>query len=293
MSSQYIPPIDNRATQHERTDHLAIRNTLFRRFLTLLALKTTARFYAYDGPCVPVSKHVMVKSGDFVHLTEAATMEFIAAKTSIPVPRVHSSFVHGNRAYIVMERIQGESLAKAWRTLSESDLESIFLQLRRMFRELRALPPSPGTGIESCVGGSLRDPRNPRSRPRFGPFRTAQDFHLWLREGLRPEEPPNRKVDQDWEDIKEMVARQDGPWPPCVFTHGDLNPFNILVRGDQVVAITDWESAGWYPHYWEYTSAWCGSLIRQSWQDTIAKSLEPYPEELRMEMIRQRWWGEF
>ncbi|KND87053.1 hypothetical protein TOPH_08262 [Tolypocladium ophioglossoides CBS 100239] len=219
-------------------------------------------------------------------------MEYVAAKTSIPVPRVHSSFVHRNRAYIVMERIQGKSLAKMWKTLSDLDRGSIFLQLQHMVRELRTLPPSPGTGIESCVGGSLRDSRIPRSRPRFGPFRTAQDFHLWLREELRPEEHPNRKNDQDWEDIKEMVAKQDGPWLPSVFTHGDLNPFNILIRGDQVVGIIDWEFAGWYPCYWEYTSAWCGSITRQEWQKMIVRFLEPYPEELWMETTRQRWWGE-
>lgn len=292
MSGRYIPPIDGAATQHEGTDHLAIKNTFIRRFLTILALKTTGRFYRHDGPCVPVSKHLIVKTGPFVHLTEAATMQFVAAKTSIPVPRVHCSFVYKNRAYIVMERIQGRSLPHAWETLSEADRESIFAQLRRMFRELRTLSP-PDKQIQSCVGGSLRDSRIPRSRPRFGPFRTAQEFHLWLRKGLRPEEHPTRENDQDWEDIKEMVAKQDRPCPPPVFTHGDLNPFNILIRGDQVVGIVDWEFAGWYPYYWEYTSAWYGNLTRQAWQDMIIKFLDPYPEELKMEITRQKWWGEF
>lgn len=289
----YIPPIDNTAIQHDGTDHLAINNTLLRRFLTLLALRTTARFYRYDGPCIPISKRLIVKSGPFVHLTEAATMSFVASRTSIPVPRVHCSFVHGNQAYIVMERIQGDSFPKAWKTLSKADVESIFVQLRRMLRELRELTPPPGTGVESCVGGSLRDSRIPRSRPRLGPFGTIQEFHLWLRDGLNPEEHPDRKNDQDWKDIKAMVAKQDGPWPAPVFTHGDLNPFNIMVRGGKVVSIIDWEFAGWYPFYWEYTSAWYGNLTRQSWQSTITKFLDPYPEELEMEIIRQKWWGEF
>lgn len=41
-----------------------------------------------------------------------------------------------------------------------------------------------------------------------------------------------------------MAAKQNGPWGPPVFTHGDLNPFNVFIRGDQVVGITDWEFAG-------------------------------------------------
>ncbi|KAG9501957.1 hypothetical protein J7337_007664 [Fusarium musae] len=289
----YVPPPNQAATQHEGTSSLAINNTFPRRLMTLIALKTSARFYKHDGPCIPISKSLIVKKGPFVHLTEAATMQFVAASTSIPVPTVHCSFVHKNRAHIVMQRICGKSLAEAWRGLSEADLASIFAQLRRMLEELRAIIPPSGAGVESCIGGSLRDSRIPRSRPRFGPFKTIQDFHRWLREGLEPESRPDHIEDQDWEHVKEMATKQDGPWPLPVFTHGDLNPFNILVKGDQVVGIIDWEFAGWYPHYWEYTSAWYGNRIRQGWQESLTKFLDPYPAELEMEKTRQRWWGDF
>ncbi|KAF5987228.1 kinase subdomain-containing protein [Fusarium coicis] len=206
-------------------------------------------------------------------------MQFVAANTSIPIPTVLCSFVHSNRAHIVMQRIRGTSLAEAWGSLSEADLASIFAQLRRMLEELRAIMPQNGAGVESCIGGSLRDSRIPRSRPRFGPFKTIQDFHRWLREDLEPGSRPDHMEDQDWKDIKEMATEEDGPWPPPVFTHGDLSPFNILVRGDQVVGIIDWEFAGWYPLYWEG--------IRQGWQELLTKFLDPYPAELEMEKTRQ------
>ncbi|KAF4947165.1 hypothetical protein FGADI_10621 [Fusarium gaditjirri] len=289
----YVPPPDQTGTQHEGTSSLAINNTFTHRLMTLVALKTSARFYKHDGPCIPISKSLIVKKGPFVHLTEAATMQFVAANTSIPVPKVHCSFVHKNRAYIVMQRIRGASLADAWKTLSDDDLSKIFAQLRRMFQELRTLVPPEGVGVQSCLGGSLRDSRIPRSRPRFGPFRTIQDFHRWLREDLEPDNHLDRVEDQDWKEIKEMVIKQDGPWPQPVFTHGDLNPFNILVRGYQVVGIIDWEFAGWYPYYWEYTSAWYGNRIRQAWQELLTKFLDTYPTELEMEKTRQKWWGDF
>lgn len=38
---------------------------------------------------------------------------------------------------------------------------------------------------------------------------------------------------------------------PIVFTHGDLSSLNILARVDDIVGIIDWETAGWYPSYWE------------------------------------------
>ena len=294
MPDQSAVALDNMSTQHLDTDHLAICNTPLRRFLTLLALKTTARLYRRDWPCFPISKHLIVKTSPFVHLTEAATLQYIAANTSIPVPRVHCAFVHKNRAYIVMERIQGVSFAEAWPSLSAAQLATCFKQLRAMLDELRALPHPPDVGIQSCTGGSLRDSRIPRSCPRFGPFANAQTFHLWLRHGLRPEEHPERDNpgDQDWQDIKTMAARQDGRWPEPVFTHGDLGPFNVLVHAGQVVGIIDWEFAGWYPTYWEYTAAWYGNRTRQAWQDVLTEFLDAYPEDLEMEITRQKWWGD-
>ncbi|KAN0119420.1 Protein kinase-like domain containing protein [Hyaloscypha variabilis] len=80
------------------------------------------------------------------------------------------------------------------------------------------------------------------------------------------------------------VSNVDGGpihWPPPVFTHGDLSSLNVLVREDQIVGIIDWETAGWYPSYWEYTTAW-----------QIDKFQEPMPAELEMEMIRLKDFGD-
>lgn len=41
-----------------------------------------------------------------------------------------------------------------------------------------------------------------------------------------------------------------------VFTHGDLAHHNILVEDGHVTGFIDWEAAGWYPNYWEFTTAW-------------------------------------
>ncbi|KAK3317915.1 kinase-like domain-containing protein [Apodospora peruviana] len=287
-------------TQHQGTEDLAINNTPFRRLLTLLALKTTARLYRRHGDCVPISPSLIVKSGRFVHLTEAATMQFVAKNTSnIPVPKVWCSFVHKNRAYIVMERIQGKEFVVAWPDLPEPSRQRLLSQLRQMLQELRSLrPPSPGV-VQSCVGGSLHDARITRALPRFGPFKTIHEFHFWLRDSTQIDKaetkPSNDHCDdQEWTDLKEMAARQDGPWPEgSVFTHADLNPCNVLLRGDEVVGIIDWAFSGWYPHYWEYTSAWHGNALRPDWQALLDRILERQPDEvIKMEKTRQKWWGE-
>lgn len=293
MVPLYVPPHYNIENQHDGSEHLAINNTFVRRILTRLALHTTAKFYARDGLCVPISRHKIVKTGRRVHLTEGATMNYLAEKTTIPIPKVHCSFLHKNRAYIVMERIQGEELPKACKSMSREAIEGVFEQLRNIFQELRALPPPPGTGVESCVGGSLYDSRLPRGNPRFGPFKTTQEFHFWLRRDLKPEQLEDREKDRDWHDLQDMMSKQDGQWPQPNFTHGDLNPFNVLVRGGRVVGIIDWEFSGWYPHYWEYISAWFGNVTRTEWRDMLDKVLDrPRPEEFKMEETRNKWWGE-
>lgn len=290
----YVPPDYQRGleTQHNGTEHLAINNTFYRRYLTRLALRSTAKLYSKDGLCVPISKHRIVKRGHRVHLTEGATMKYLAERTHIPVPKVYCSFLHKNTAYIVMERIQGEELPRAWKRLSQGPLEAIFAQLRQMFQELRALTPPSGTGIESCVGGSLFDSRISRGKPRFGPFKTIQQFHFWLRHDLKPEDLKGREKQPDWDDLQDMMSKQDGPWPPPVFTHGDMNPFNIIVREGNVVGVIDWEFSGWYPQYWEYMSAWFGNVTRTEWQSMLDRFLDrPSPEEFKMEEVRNRWWG--
>jgi thiamine kinase-like enzyme len=203
-----------------------------------------------------------------------------------------------------MERIQGETLAHAWdRLFKENSLQKVLLQLKQMIQELRALQPPPGTGVENCVGGSMIDCRLPHGTPRFGPFKTIQEFHRWLRDGFpgpkRSDELPEEEkvgkplTEQEFSALESMVAKQEGSWPPPVFTHCDLNPFNIIVRGDQIVSIIDWEFSGWYPIYWEYTFAWLGNILRSEYRDILQSLMDPYPEELVMERTRAQWWGEW
>lgn len=116
------------SSKPQDTIDLSVNNTAIRRLLTRLAIKTTARFYKYDGPCVPLSSRLILKRGSDVGLAEVATMAFVAAHTKIPVPRVHCAFTRKSMTYIVMERVRGQTLAEAlpalfddgWTTSSRS-----------------------------------------------------------------------------------------------------------------------------------------------------------------------------
>jgi hypothetical protein len=49
-----------------------------------------------------------------------------------------------------------------------------------------------------------------------------------------------------------------------VLTHGDLLLRNILVRDAKVLAILDWEMAGYFPEYWEYVKSHMVAGLRAS-----------------------------
>lgn len=175
-------------------------------------------------------------------------------------------------------------IGSGWVKRSEESKTKLLSQLEKMVREIRKLQPPEGMGVASVDGGPLFDCRVPGLSLRFGPFNTIQDFHRHLRMGM---EFDSRLHPQ----IQDLIKQQSKPWP-SVFTHGDLSSLNILARGDDIVGIIDWETAGWYPSYWEYTSAYQVNPQNSFWINEIDKFLQPMSEELAMEQIRQKHFGD-
>jgi thiamine kinase-like enzyme len=67
-----------------------------------------------------------------------------------------------------------------------------------------------------------------------------------------------------------------------VFTHSDIHQANIIVSPSgppKILAVVDWEQAGWYPDYWEYCRACYIAGPWEEWQYCwIPKLLEPQPD---------------
>lgn len=246
-----------------------------------MAIKTLGRFRPHRAGVLHLTSKLCVKYGKHTNLSEAASMRFISQHTSIPVPRIVCSFIHDEQTYIVMERIQGNIIGSGWVSRSEESKAKLLAQLATMIREMRELNPPEGMGVASVDGGSLYDGRLPGPSRRFGPFDNQQDFHRHLREDL---EFDTRLPS----DIQDMIKQQSKPWP-LKFTHGDLRCPNILVRGDKVVGIVDWEASGWYPSYWEYAAACQINPLFSFWGNEIDKFLQPIPEELVMEHAGQKF----
>lgn len=256
------------------------------RILVLAAVKFLPRIFPNRGVVLFVSSKFCIKSGSLRSLAEASTLRFIRQRTSIPVPKVYCAFVRKGRTYIVMERIHGEYLGRGWVQRSSESKAKLLLQLKDMVNEMRSIRPPQGQGVSNVDGGSIWDCRLPGPSLCHGPFNTVHDFHRHLRGGFdaHPDHFP---------EVSRLISLHQRQWSPPVFTHGDLSSLNVLANGDKVVGIVDWETAGWYPSYWEYTTACQVNPGNYFWRDEIDKFLEPMPEALEMETIRQKYFGDF
>lgn len=218
-----------------------LRTTALRIFtptvVNLAECKYTSKLLTYSSPFI-FFLNFCIKIGNTPILSEANTMRFIASHTSIPVPKVYCAFTHRGSHYILMERILGETVASRWRMLSDTSKLSIFAQLKQMIQELRSVP-GPTDGVSSTSGGPIHDCRIQQSS--WGPFRTITDFYLSLRNNTMYElfEIPNSLSSVAISDLKRLITFHESAQRALVLTYGDPSSFNILIRGDKVVAIID------------------------------------------------------
>jgi hypothetical protein len=145
------PSVHDADSEQEGAASPFINDTFFNRIFTRLAHRTLEKLHKSDGLCTPLSRRRIIKTGHRVCLREAATMKSVAEHTSIPVPKVHCSFVYKNREFILTERIRGDAIPNAWGKLPEAARQRVYSQLKDMILELRALETPPGSGVQNYV----------------------------------------------------------------------------------------------------------------------------------------------
>lgn len=259
----------------------AIHKLMTHKYIWRLS-KHSGVVFAFPGICI--------KSTSFTTIAEAEAMRFVSQNTTIPVPKVYCAFEHKGRVYIVMKRLAGRNLTYGWVQRPEESKTRILNEVRSMIQQLRNIPPPIEVGVSNICQGPIYDQRLPK-KSTWGPFQTIEGFHLELRNGIETKQIRDDAAAPP--DLKELASFHDQPWPRPVFTHGDLSSFNIIARGDEIVGIVDWETAGWMPPYWEYTSAWNVNPQNRFWQKEVDKFLDPLPYDLKMEAIRRKYFGDF
>ena len=196
---------------------------------------------------------------------EAAALRFLRENTTIPVPKVYNT----TETSITMEFVEGSTLEEAWKDLSDIEIAAIGEQLRDYLTQLRSLR---GPFIGSFDGGPAVDCRVFVNEG--GPSRTVPEYIDFVLS-----DPPN------WPGAAPMhsiVRSQMRPHYDVVFTHGDLEPVNILVEESRIKAIIDWEYAGYYPEYLGYVSALRGTTWRPPYYATL---LDIFPQRYDTEYV--------
>ena len=257
---------------------------LFPRVLTrsernFTRLRIWLAVHAYKSfHCVGVCRfgpRSVLKFTAVTRVAEAANIEYIGHNTTIPVPRIQDVFIIGHRTYIVMDYINGSELTYASKTLSQEQRQGICSQLKEYIAQMRVLKPTNAGRLEAADGSGLFDIRL-ASNP-FPPFASVEEFHARLGHEFVLKSPNHRHM---WSHFELISQRKY----TTIFTHSDIAPRNILIKDGKIAAIVDWESAGWYPEYWEY-SRWAVSNYNspRMWQDLRDDVLDPYPDELKVD----------
>ncbi|PNY27605.1 Uncharacterized protein TCAP_02469 [Tolypocladium capitatum] len=211
------------------------------------------------------------------HPNELEAMEFVRKHTTIPIPRIYEIYGYDGGQHLVMQEARGGHVKVHYGGMTPGQVKTFGLDLAGCLNQLRSLQPPAAGFVGSLSLGSSLDHR--LSGTRFGPFHSVADFHTYLRRG-RPL--------QHWENEPDVVRVHSTPDEYRVtFCHADLNPNNIMVKHGRITAIIDWEFAGWYPEYWDYTKMYWGE--RPLWANFYrAVEEEPaiikYPAERAAEL---------
>ena len=260
-------------------------------------LASTHRFFSFNYTVVRVGEHFVVKHGPNVRLQEGENMLFIQQATSIRVPTLYALF-HDDTSghnFIVQEYISGVNVFGCWRDLDTAKKENVAAQLQCYFGELRGLS-SPGyfCGVweQDIIDFWCIEEDRAHVLPKPLVFRTEEQWNdamLATAQAVHPIQPQRFA----WmRRAYRTVLRDHSP----VFTHGDLDPKNILIQDDGTVVLIDWQRSGWYPSYWEFCSLMVGLGSHDSgdWDEWIPRFLtDEYFVELGWVLQFYSWflWG--
>ena len=245
-----------------------------------------------------VGAHFAVKFGTQIDLIEGENMLFVQQATTIRIPQVYALYSDAETStnYIVMEYIDGDSLATKWPVLTATEKQEIASTLKRYYDELRTLP-SPGyfgsIGKRYFLEGVFWSSEG--NTAISGPFTTEAALNEAMALKYISESPQRTVHKADF--YRRSLARVF-QGHESKFTHADFQRKNVMVRrvltdndttdggggGGSVgsrleVTLIDWEKSGWYPSYWEYSMAVFATRWDDDWDEYVAQVLEPFNAE--------------
>ncbi|KAF1997655.1 kinase-like protein [Amniculicola lignicola CBS 123094] len=227
---------------------------------------------------LPFNMYLRVAKDDWApkHKAEVQTLRLVEKFTQIPAPRAIDTVQYFDSSFLLMSGLPGETIGRRIHIMTDEQLDSVAQDLKRYITELRQIPNKTGSGFKICnaLGEGILDWRIPDSQRKELKFQNETQFNEYLVDDL--------PID---EDTRKLVSKAHGVEHNIVFTHADLNMRNILVDDNgKLSGIVDWECAGWYPEYWEFTKAHNQAQYTVRWTaDVMDRVFLGYRDELKAE----------
>ncbi|OOQ82494.1 hypothetical protein PEBR_38700 [Penicillium brasilianum] len=186
---------------------------------------------------------------------EAEALHLVEKYTSIPAPLWVDDYQQ-THPILIMTAVPGQTLDKVFHRLS-------YFEREQLSKDLKSL----------VHGGPLRNHRFPSGT--CGPFSSIFDFNAFLVHAFVRQETIKK--------ISTVHARTYR----SVFTHADVHPSNIIIDRGRLSGIVDWECAGFYPEYWEFTKLMYGAEMFPEFRQVIRQVFSElsYDEELEAETL--------
>jgi hypothetical protein len=225
------------------------------------------------------------------------TQKFLRAQTGLNIPLVKEMRLLSEPTdkiyFTLMSRAQGKSLYYIWHDLTPEQKLGYKNQLVDVIRQLRQFT-SPvaqkvdGSALDDSVIGYCGR-RHPPTCKKMG--KTKDEWFEILSEELRyglsmknqTEDP--MIIEPKLQELKDNFPDSE----PYVLSHGDLNLSNIIVKDDRIEAIIDWESAGYYPWWferWLMKASGPDDLVDPLWADLSPEMDEAAFSEQVLDKIR-------
>jgi serine/threonine protein kinase len=243
---------------------------------------------------VRIGKYIIKYGGRTSHL-EAENNLYLAANCNIRVPKCYGygHLPDSNKKYIIMEFIEGDTLQKLYTELDQVDRDEIIRQIREQVTEYRSMPAPDwlgSLGRKPLAHYAWRRPPTRSSRLEVGPFNSIDEFTTGIMLRINQSiDPELNAAGQPALELMDRCMREILKDSRVVWTHGDLMPRNIMIHKDGVnedgsgiftVVIIDWESAGWYPEWWDWaTHEVHQGNVNRFWTEALPQIMPMYPKE--------------
>ncbi|KAJ3483435.1 hypothetical protein NLI96_g6312 [Meripilus lineatus] len=222
-------------------------------------LKPLSDFYVryYHGKRNRTGVHVLpfglfLKSHENIREQEAMAMN-LARAMGIPAPRAltfgAAADIPGTIPSILMTKVPGKHIGQV--PTDQINFDVIKDDLTKILARMRSFASPWGDAVcgvdgRDVAGRYIPGTPIPPADNEAGFYQSLKDATMFDRDYLR--------------NSKDAIAGAEELFrlPPhaIVFTHGDMQWHNIMITPDSHISgIVDWESAGWLPDYWEFSTA--------------------------------------